>query len=254
MMCYGVLLMLTLSEVSDGNYFICKITKSITCHGVQGEPLFLQVMPDATGYYLVLKEITQNGTRAIFRYKRNQFMFFKETSSWSEMQRWHFTAKNGTISINPATGDSGTYRVEILNDGEGENVVNITFQIDIQNAQSTVTSTNTLITVNDNAKMDTPVYMILTSACLGVILLCGTVGVLYAYGRGEHTHTNQLRLENVDASILKRRQAKQPEQESCQEEMANWEVNLPTASMESPIVEPEEIVYADVRYSRVTED
>ncbi|XP_041931501.1 uncharacterized protein LOC121695049 isoform X3 [Alosa sapidissima] len=143
MMC--VFLMLMLSGVSDGNTCICDATKSITCHGVQGEPLYLQ--------------------------------------------RLHFTAMNGTISINPATkGDSGTYQVEIINDDKGVNVANITIQIIIQDAHSTVTSTNTQITVNDNPKMETPVYVIRASACLGVILLCGAVGVLCVCQRRTHTH------------------------------------------------------------------
>ncbi|XP_041931499.1 uncharacterized protein LOC121695049 isoform X1 [Alosa sapidissima] len=187
MMC--VFLMLMLSGVSDGNTCICDATKSITCHGVQGEPLYLQVIPNATGYRLILKEITQNGASTIFRYKRNQILFFNETLSSSLKQRLHFTAMNGTISINPATkGDSGTYQVEIINDDKGVNVANITIQIIIQDAHSTVTSTNTQITVNDNPKMETPVYVIRASACLGVILLCGAVGVLCVCQRRTHTH------------------------------------------------------------------
>ncbi|XP_041931500.1 uncharacterized protein LOC121695049 isoform X2 [Alosa sapidissima] len=154
MMC--VFLMLMLSGVSDGNTCICDATKSITCHGVQGEPLYLQVIPNATGYRLILKEITQNGASTIFRYKRNQILFFNETLSSSLKQRLHFTAMNGTISINPATkGDSGTYQVEIINDDKG---------------------------------METPVYVIRASACLGVILLCGAVGVLCVCQRRTHTH------------------------------------------------------------------
>ncbi|XP_062381387.1 uncharacterized protein si:zfos-741a10.3 [Sardina pilchardus] len=259
-----VLLMLMLSGVSDGKNCIYDATESIACHGVQGEPLYLQVMPNATGYHLGLKEITQNGKRAIFRYRRNQIQFFSESFNSS----MDFTAMNGTISINPATkADSGTYQVEILNDETGVNVAIITIQIIIQDALSTVTYTNKMITVNDNPKMETSVYMIIGSACLGVMLLCGAVGVLYVCQRKTHAHTpaETIDLVYADVSVLKRKK-KQPERESCKEEKDLTELEDTVHSdlsvlkrqkkqpekerckEERNFTELEDTVYADVRH------
>ncbi|XP_062381179.1 uncharacterized protein LOC134069271 isoform X2 [Sardina pilchardus] len=180
-----VLLILMLSRVSD----------------VQGEPLYIQLMPDVTGNRFLFKQITQHGERGIFRYSKNNILFSNESFSSSVKQRLHFTAMNGTITINPATErDSGTYRVEIIRDNEGESLKEIAFQMIIHalGEQSPATSTNRNI----------------TSACLSVILLCGAVGVLYACKRRTNTHkpAETTELENSVVSTLTR----PPEQENAE--------------------------------------
>lgn len=106
-----------------GSRFICDANNSV-CHGIQGEPLYLQLVPNAIGYQVVLKKKTYEGELSIFRYRRDQIIFFNNSFSFSMKDRWDFTAK-GAITINPAIkDDSGTYQVEIINEDEGGNVAN----------------------------------------------------------------------------------------------------------------------------------
>ncbi|XP_041751310.2 uncharacterized protein LOC121580321 [Coregonus clupeaformis] len=107
---FGLLVMLT--GLANGmKEKSCDARQNMSCHGILGETVYLQLMNNATGSELKFKKVRTSVIIEIFKKKNNTVIIHDSIKARSE-----FFINNGTFRIaNTEWNDSGEYLLEIYN-------------------------------------------------------------------------------------------------------------------------------------------
>ncbi|XP_062380212.1 uncharacterized protein LOC134068545 [Sardina pilchardus] len=98
-----------LVEPCAGLETFCDISKKVTCYGILGEPMYLQMSCSFACEITFYKE-----KKVLVRYRNSKMSFNPEMLFLSAYQRWNFREDSKTMIINSTdSSDSGVYRVEI---------------------------------------------------------------------------------------------------------------------------------------------
>ncbi|XP_062380793.1 uncharacterized protein LOC134068976 [Sardina pilchardus] len=98
-----------LVEPCAGLETFCDISKKVTCYGILGEPLYLQMNCSFACEITFYKE-----KKVLLRYKNSKMSINPGMLSPSADQRWNFREDSKTMIINYTdSSDSGVYKVEI---------------------------------------------------------------------------------------------------------------------------------------------